>query len=72
MIVERVVPWHQDEYFWETIAPILLFSGQTAQSVRPEVDRIVSLLDLTAGDRVLDLGCGLGYHVSELARRSSR
>jgi len=34
-----------------------------------EVDFVVEALDLNAGDRVLDVGCGPGRHAHELARR---
>jgi SAM-dependent methyltransferase len=34
-----------------------------------EVDFVVDALGLTAGDRVLDVGCGPGRHAHELARR---
>jgi SAM-dependent methyltransferase len=34
-----------------------------------EVDRVVELLGLTPGMRVLDVGCGPGRHAHELARR---
>ena len=37
-----------------------------------EVDRLMELLDLQEGDRVLDVGCGPGRHSHELARRGVR
>jgi SAM-dependent methyltransferase len=39
------------------------------KGTRQEVDFLVDVLDLTAGMRLLDVGCGPGRHAHELARR---
>src|SRR4051795_10998341 len=39
------------------------------KGTRQEVDHVVAALELKAGDRVLDVGCGPGRHAHELARR---
>lgn len=49
--------------FWE-------FDGiPSSDSVRSAVGFMERALELTQGASVLDLGCGLGYHAIELARR---
>lgn len=57
------------------------FSGMGAEFIKlaippertaREVDRIVDLLDLSGGARVLDVPCGAGRHSVELARRGFR
>ncbi len=42
---------------------------QSDARTQKEVDGLVSALDLSTGQRVLDLGCGWGVHLAELARR---
>jgi SAM-dependent methyltransferase len=61
-------PWHEDERFWRK-AERVLFSRAKMESAPIEVDRIISLAGIKPGVRVLDLCCGVGRHVLELARR---
>lgn len=61
-------PWYEDDAFWETWKPIL-FRPQRIQITVEEVDKIIKLLEITPGIHILDLGCGVGRHSLELARR---
>jgi SAM-dependent methyltransferase len=61
-------PWYEDDSFWETWRPFL-FPPQRIQNTVDEVDKIVKLLGITPEIRILDLGCGVGRHSLELARR---
>lgn len=60
--------WHDTDPFWLTMGHVLFHSRRWAGTAA-EVDRLVELLDLTPGTRVLDLPCGPGRHSLELARR---
>jgi SAM-dependent methyltransferase len=40
-----------------------------AQKTASEVDRVITILEPSAGERILDLACGTGRHSLELARR---
>ncbi|MHC4124097.1 MAG: class I SAM-dependent methyltransferase [Planctomycetota bacterium] len=60
--------WYEDESFWETFAPAM-FNQQRLDIAAEEIDRLIKLLDLEKGARILDLCCGIGRHSLELARR---
>jgi SAM-dependent methyltransferase len=61
-------PWHERDAFWEETAPFL-FSPERRKAAVGEVETILRLLELKPGMAVLDLGCGVGRHALELARR---
>jgi SAM-dependent methyltransferase len=42
------------------------------QSTVPDCDYLERVLDVRPGDRLLDVGCGVGRHVVELAKRGYR
>jgi len=60
--------WHEDDAFWEAFGP-LMFREELWAAAPAEVDAIVELVDLPPRSAVLDLGCGVGRHSLELARR---
>lgn len=66
--MNRHSAWYQDESFWRTIYPYMFDARRHARTPK-EVDGIIKLLDLQPDDTVLDLGCGDGRHLLELARR---
>jgi ubiquinone/menaquinone biosynthesis C-methylase UbiE len=59
--------WHNQDDFWELFEPIL-FNTQRQSSAKVEVEKVVRLLGMRQGDRILDLCCGTGRHSLELAR----
>jgi SAM-dependent methyltransferase len=69
--MEQAKPWHDEDYFWETVAPVL-FSERRWSDAPAEVEGVVSLLGISPGANVLDLCCGVGRHSVELARRGMR
>ena len=63
--------WHEQDAFWVKWAPVL-FDERRWEQTQEEVTNIVSLLGISPGSSILDLGCGLGRHSLELARRGYR
>jgi len=61
-------PWHEDDFFWETWGPVM-FTGRRLAGTAAEVDGVVSLTGINPEAHILDLGCGIGRHSLELARR---
>lgn len=61
-------PWHEDDGFWQAIAPID-FDKERWERAPREADQILALMKPAPGARILDLCCGPGRHSLELARR---
>ncbi|MFA5307852.1 MAG: class I SAM-dependent methyltransferase [Dehalococcoidales bacterium] len=60
--------WFENDTFWETWQP-WLFAQPRIEHAAQEVDWVLGLLQTAPGARILDLGCGVGRHSLELARR---
>lgn len=58
-------PWQQ---FFDSHAPQYLTNGFTANT-RAEIDFLLEVMSLASGAHLLDVGCGVGRHSLELARR---
>ncbi len=62
--------WYEDDEFWRTGIGWMLRAR--VQQAPEEVERIVSLAGIAPPAAALDLGCGIGRHALELARRGFR
>ncbi|HUA36488.1 MAG TPA: class I SAM-dependent methyltransferase [Candidatus Binataceae bacterium] len=60
--------WFDDDSFWQNFEG-WMFSPERIADARAEVERMVALLGIAGGARVLDLCCGVGRHSLEFARR---
>jgi len=56
------------EWFDENYLELFL-KTQSEELTKKQVDFIIDTLKLNKGDRVLDVGCGIGRHLIELAKR---
>jgi SAM-dependent methyltransferase len=61
-------PWYDDDAFWEAFQPFM-FPDELLKRTPAEIDGLESLLHLQSPATILDLGCGVGRHSLELARR---
>ncbi len=60
--------WHDDDAFWLDIAPVV-FTPERLNQAAADVEQLLALVKPPPGGSVLDLGCGVGRHSLELARR---
>ena len=57
--------WWQDEQFWRDLGPFL-FPERSFQYARDELEELLEQLELEAGARILDAGCGPGRYLLPL------
>jgi SAM-dependent methyltransferase len=60
--------WYTNENFWREFEEAL-FPPERWEAAGPETAHLLELLNLQAGNRILDLCCGPGRHALELARQ---
>ncbi len=61
-------PWHEQDGFWDTFAPVI-FDRQRRDLAAQETEQLIERLDLQSDQRICDLCCGVGRHSLALARR---
>lgn len=64
-------PWHEQDAYWEAVADTV-FTPQRRRNAARETADALALVRPRRGASVLDLGCGVGLHALELARRGFR
>lgn len=62
------IPWYEDDSFWQTLE-LVFFNPERLQRAAAEVESLLRLAETSPNGRVLDLGCGIGRHSLEFARR---
>jgi len=60
--------WHTDDEFWSELAPFM-FDQDAWENAPAQVSQALELMEVDAGSYFLDLACGPGRHLLELARR---
>jgi SAM-dependent methyltransferase len=65
--MDKIIPWHEDDTFWETWGP-LMFNPNKIAAAKEEMEKVIVLTELKPGESVLDLCCGVGRCSLELAR----
>ncbi|UCG32571.1 MAG: class I SAM-dependent methyltransferase [Phycisphaerales bacterium] len=63
--------WHEDDAFWDTMAPVL-FTEERWKQAPVEAGQILELMEIPEGAAILDMGCGPGRHAVEFAGRGYR
>lgn len=64
-------PWHEDDALWEDLRGAI-FTSERIRLAATDVEQVLTLLKPSAGATLLDLGCGVGRHSLEFARRGFR
>ena len=60
--------WWSDPWFWDVFGP-LMFDDERLRTAGKDIENVIKLTGTAPPDRILDLGCGPGRHIRELARR---
>ncbi len=63
--------WYENETLWDELEPVLFTPDRMKQAVT-EVDQILALVSAAPNAILLDLGCGVGRHSLEFAKRGLR
>lgn len=63
--------WYENESFWRDTRDVI-FNAERIRQAAEEAEQVASLVELAPDAAVLDMGCGVGRHAIELARRGCR